>query len=937
MATSATFIATFTSSGSLTAPTGLVSSPAVYATGEGGNSGTSSQPSGSRHSGGGGGGGAFGGEPALGGVTSGTVLTITIGAGGTGTPTTVTGGSVTVEGENGTSGSNQTAGGGGTAGSNTIAFAGGPGANGSTSAAQDGGGGGGSAGSTGAGGSASGTTGGAAGTGAAGPPSLAGAIGGAGGSGTGNNGNAPGSGAGGPGDSNTEPAADGAAGQVVITWAMNSPAVLAAATTGGVYTWTAPAGITSVSWTISGTATFDGNSSSGSETVTPGNAYTITVAGSSSLTITWGDAAGGSVSPYTGGQVYQSQRRKRSQLALTPPPPVTTSGGFALGALAFTATVNVANPVPLLPYTGGQVARQQRSKRSQQVLPTGVPASSFGLGALGFSGTAKVAPTASGGFKLAGLGFAGTAKETEPDSGSFGLGALAFSGTALVDFPFPRFPLGLKYELLLNGTWTDITDYVYQRDPNVITRARPDETQAVTPCQMTLTLNNRDGRFSPKNTAGAYYPYLARNVQLRVSITNQTSSSTGVTYTGYRFWGEVSTWPPQWDPSQSDIYCQITASGILRRYQQSKALGSPLYQYWTTRPSGADPLIYYPMEDAGFLSSADAQAFTAGYIAPRVTNSADPLIQAMAVSGTPEFATSTVLGGSAALPYIEAATVTSGDLTVSPTPAQLNVVFVMVADPNAADDVAIITINPNVSPASGLDQVVLLYRDAAEVISLELIGYSAGPVTLFDSGSVSTLSVGGLPVVLCVSITTTAVTLYATYPALVNGELMPTPVQTVFTYATTTNFTSSTGGFTIGAPGNTAIGHVAVCDFFPDLLGIATAACGCDGEPALVRFDRLCAERGITTPARTDYTTAVSAYSPSALWKLSDAFGSTTILNTATGHSDTITAAFPGIIASPVINVTSRHDVHGDLHERPGRAHQHQPVRRSARSRSWRG
>ena len=215
------FSQTFTSSGSWTAPDNLASPPGVYCQGSGGKS----TGGGSSAGAGGGGGGAFGGEPALGGVSPGTVLTVTVDTSGGQASTNVTGGSVTVQGNSGKNNSGTSTGGaGGTAGTNTIAFAGGKGGN-ATATEGGGGGGGGSGGSTGAGGNAannSGTSssaGGSAGTGAAGPPSLAGVAGAASGGfdANGNNGATPGAGAGGPG-ALISTTANGGGGQVVIVW-----------------------------------------------------------------------------------------------------------------------------------------------------------------------------------------------------------------------------------------------------------------------------------------------------------------------------------------------------------------------------------------------------------------------------------------------------------------------------------------------------------------------------------------------------------------------------------------------------------------------------------------------------------------------------------------------------------------------------------------------
>src|SRR5690349_8889224 len=78
-------------------------------------------------------------------------------------------------------------------------------------------------------------------------------------------------------------------------------------------------------------------------------------------------------------------------------------------------------------------------------------------------------------------------------------------GTALIpasnitSLAFPSKRLGVRVDLLLAGVWTDITQYVYQRNPISITNVgRTDWTSTLQPAQLTLTVNNRDGRFTPK-------------------------------------------------------------------------------------------------------------------------------------------------------------------------------------------------------------------------------------------------------------------------------------------------------------------------------------------------------------------------------------------------------------------------------------------------------
>lgn len=81
---------------------------------------------------------------------------------------------------------------------------------------------------------------------------------------------------------------------------------------------------------------------------------------------------------------------------------------------------------------------------------------------------------------------------------------------------FPRSPLPTKVELQLGQTWTDITDWV--RPAPSIRHGRADEGGRADPARLTLTLDNRDGRFSSRNPTGPYYGLIGRNTPIRVSL-----------------------------------------------------------------------------------------------------------------------------------------------------------------------------------------------------------------------------------------------------------------------------------------------------------------------------------------------------------------------------------------------------------------------------------
>jgi hypothetical protein len=232
--------------------------------------------------------------------------------------------------------------------------------------------------------------------------------------------------------------------------------------------------------------------------------------------------------------------------------------------------------------------------------------------------------------------------------GRVAMQAMSVSGIVQVTAnTFPQQILGLKFEMLLNGTWTDVSTYVYQRDDITINRGETDETQQITPATITFTLNNQNGLFSPKNTSSPFYPYITRNVQFRISILAYSSALQY--YQGYRFWGEVSEWPPQWDQSGTDVYVQIQAGGILRRYIQGKNLGSAIKRYYmlyVKNNSAYAPASYWPMEDGSgstFFQNAivPGETIAWGTTSPTIASDANclgsdplPLVNNSILTGT---------------------------------------------------------------------------------------------------------------------------------------------------------------------------------------------------------------------------------------------------------------------------------------------------------------
>lgn len=134
------------------------------------------------------------------------------------------------------------------------------------------------------------------------------------------------------------------------------------------------------------------------------------------------------------------------------------------------------------------------------------------------------------------------------------------------------------------GVWTNITSDVRQASGIPITRGRSDEQGQAGPQRMTFTLNNRTGKYSPRNPLSTLYGQLARNTPVRCKID-------GGAFT--RFYGEISSWPPQWNEKHSENHVQVEANGILRRMGQGQPVVSSALKDWVLAQSTL--AAYYPL------------------------------------------------------------------------------------------------------------------------------------------------------------------------------------------------------------------------------------------------------------------------------------------------------------------------------------------------------
>lgn len=87
---------------------------------------------------------------------------------------------------------------------------------------------------------------------------------------------------------------------------------------------------------------------------------------------------------------------------------------------------------------------------------------------------------------------------------------------------------GLAVELDLNGTWTDITTDVRYDGGVQITRGQSGEGSAQETSRATVMLDNRTGKYSPRNPNSAYYGTIGRNTPIRICKNQGTKCFEGL-------------------------------------------------------------------------------------------------------------------------------------------------------------------------------------------------------------------------------------------------------------------------------------------------------------------------------------------------------------------------------------------------------------------------
>jgi hypothetical protein len=300
----------------------------------------------------------------------------------------------------------------------------------------------------------------------------------------------------------------------------------------------------------------------------------------------------------------------------------------------------------------------------------------------------------------------------------------------------------------------------------------------------------------------------------------------------YRFHGETAAWPQAWDPTGTDVYTTVTASGLLRRLNQnSRSLQSAIRRYWTRLSPG--PAAYWPCEE-GLRASQIASGLPDG----------QPL---SVVSGRPAMKSNTDFACSAALPVLNNSCWTGPVPYYSGTDAVLTL---LVSIPAAGDTTLAVLAGMRIAGGT-CGRVYVLYSTATGG-TIQMIAEDRDGTIIGTTGSIT--GVNGTPVLLRMAVRASGADIIITQTILPPGGSVTTASATI----TTASAGRASGVFS-GLPegavnlAGTAIGHLAVEGTWSDLTGFAvvpSVVAAWAGETAGNRFQRLCGEEGIPFVSR---------------------------------------------------------------------------------------
>lgn len=155
---------------------------------------------------------------------------------------------------------------------------------------------------------------------------------------------------------------------------------------------------------------------------------------------------------------------------------------------------------------------------------------------------------------------------------------------------FPTTDLVSKVEINIGGTWTDVTTYVlYDQGAGIkVTNGLgPEDLDKGQPAEVSFTLDNSDGRFSPRNASSPYAGWLKFGLQVRASYDLGSGAS-------QRGQGEVYEFKPALRNDGTKTMRISAKSPEWRVFNAPRPLASPMYATYVADT----PVILVPLEDA---------------------------------------------------------------------------------------------------------------------------------------------------------------------------------------------------------------------------------------------------------------------------------------------------------------------------------------------------
>jgi hypothetical protein len=280
-------------------------------------------------------------------------------------------------------------------------------------------------------------------------------------------------------------------------------------------------------------------------------------------------------------------------------------------------------------------------------------------------------------------------------------------------------------------TWTDVTAYVELEYGINIRRGRSDEFSTCEGSTCSLTLDNRDGRFTAGRTSSPYYPNVKIGRPIRVTTTPVGGAAS------VRFMGYIDEWPVEWpNGTDSTAMAPITATSRLARLGLSTVLDSTLAEELLAD----SPAALYEMREA---EGATAAADTSGNNAPSLamTGSGNDVlfggndednapVGAAFVGG--KFLTAQLSSLTNWSFEIEFTTAATGTMTLA---VVAGLALTLVNGAASYDGIAIGSALNN-----GNKHTIALTKNGSNVLTAYLDGTSAGTGTL--SSSLSQISIG---------------------------------------------------------------------------------------------------------------------------------------------------------------------------------------------------